>query len=421
MVRKWFAIALVLLSSMAQAQQVDYYLGHGIPFIPVGTNPGDSMKKIGGWLSETNSGKVDFASYNTWLDVQTQSYDLGNRVATGSNNPNAKVILMGHSMGGLRARSYLQSLSDYTNREKVRGLVTIDTPHHGAPLINGVPIFVGTTTGLYFVAFGGAFWDGLTSGNKVGNFLMMAAGGSLLDADIMPTGTSAQAVTAIAGSYFRGARDDLRPGSYLLKKLNTMTQDRTVQSCRWITQSYWVGWAWWARLETRWVQVCDQSVVKDVIAKPIANNVNVMSIVGTNHSLRSMIGKYAPGWGNTTLDVVGGVHLALGIVMFANWWNPWGYPAAGAHVALSGVWWGRDWVWYAVTGGTEGDAIVPKYSENMYTYGTAMGGNYGWAGSSPQDSVKEIPILHTQQDDATQVKNALRFYQNRTGLPPVNQ
>ena len=82
MFRKWCAIGLVLLSSMAQAQTVDYYLGHGIPFIPVGTNPGDSMKKIGGWLSGNGNGSVNWGSYNTWLDVQSQSSDLANRVAT---------------------------------------------------------------------------------------------------------------------------------------------------------------------------------------------------------------------------------------------------------------------------------------------------------------------------------------------------
>ena len=49
-----------------------------------------------------------------------------------SRSGKSKVILVGHSMGGLVSRSYIQSPA-YTTRNDVERLITLGTPHRGAP------------------------------------------------------------------------------------------------------------------------------------------------------------------------------------------------------------------------------------------------------------------------------------------------
>ncbi len=45
-----------------------------------------------------------------------------------SEQPDVKITLIGHSLGGLISRYYIQRLG---GKEKVRRLITIGTPHHG--------------------------------------------------------------------------------------------------------------------------------------------------------------------------------------------------------------------------------------------------------------------------------------------------
>ncbi len=62
---------------------------------------------------------------------------LGKEVGTAvklilERQPNAPITLVGHSRGGLAARAFLQTPS--TERNAVKGLLTIGTPHLGSPL-----------------------------------------------------------------------------------------------------------------------------------------------------------------------------------------------------------------------------------------------------------------------------------------------
>ena len=76
---------------------------------------------------------IDFSDSND-RTLAEQGIELGTvincvkTITTGTNNPLGKVILVGHSMGGLAARSYLQS----TRGSDVDQLITIGTPHRGA-------------------------------------------------------------------------------------------------------------------------------------------------------------------------------------------------------------------------------------------------------------------------------------------------
>jgi triacylglycerol esterase/lipase EstA (alpha/beta hydrolase family) len=53
-----------------------------------------------------------------------------------SNTDVDKILLAGHSQGGLRLRQYLQQVASPTAQAKVAGLITFGTPHKGAAIAN---------------------------------------------------------------------------------------------------------------------------------------------------------------------------------------------------------------------------------------------------------------------------------------------
>ncbi len=88
--------------------------------------------------------KDTFENYDVYLWKQDTSIPIGFNGITGSAkelsefiqpilaaHPGKKVILIGHSRGGLVCRSYM----NYNNQgDNVLGLITLGTPHHGAPM-----------------------------------------------------------------------------------------------------------------------------------------------------------------------------------------------------------------------------------------------------------------------------------------------
>lgn len=77
-----------------------------------------------------------YVRYNSGLHVSENGRALASlleRVAA----PFEEIVLLGHSMGGLVARSASHYGDASAWREKLRGLITLGTPHHGAPLERG--------------------------------------------------------------------------------------------------------------------------------------------------------------------------------------------------------------------------------------------------------------------------------------------
>lgn len=64
------------------------------------------------------------------------------RFVTGHVPPRARVSLVGHSLGGLVCRAYVQ---EHDERERVDRLVTIACPHQGTGIANVVPTSLGRT------------------------------------------------------------------------------------------------------------------------------------------------------------------------------------------------------------------------------------------------------------------------------------
>ncbi len=95
-------------------------------------------------ISFINKNKILFNNYDVYVWKQDTSIPIGFNGSTGSaqelseflqpvllSHPGRKVILIGHSRGGLVSRSYM----NYNNQgDKVLGLIALGTPHHGAPL-----------------------------------------------------------------------------------------------------------------------------------------------------------------------------------------------------------------------------------------------------------------------------------------------
>jgi pimeloyl-ACP methyl ester carboxylesterase len=83
-----------------------------------------------------------YLRYNSGLHVSTNGERLASlleQLVTSWPVPLDEIVLVGHSMGGLVARSACRFADDggHSWRTRVRALVTLGTPHHGAPLEQG--------------------------------------------------------------------------------------------------------------------------------------------------------------------------------------------------------------------------------------------------------------------------------------------
>lgn len=81
-----------------------------------------------------------YAHYNSGLHISTNGRGLADQleglVATWPV-PIDELALLGHSMGGLVARSACHAGADHAWRAHLRALITLGSPHHGAPLERG--------------------------------------------------------------------------------------------------------------------------------------------------------------------------------------------------------------------------------------------------------------------------------------------
>lgn len=83
-----------------------------------------------------------YLHYNSGLHISTNGAQLAalleELIAAWPTKP-AEIVLLGHSMGGLVARSaaHLGDAAGQTWRRSLRSLITLGAPHHGAPLERG--------------------------------------------------------------------------------------------------------------------------------------------------------------------------------------------------------------------------------------------------------------------------------------------
>jgi pimeloyl-ACP methyl ester carboxylesterase len=94
--------------------------------------------KYGGEISAQSTAAIRAADFYTWnfssnhrLSYREQAGELAqgiNQVLVA--NQCSKIVLAGHSMGGLAARAFIQ----FVAAEQVHALITLGTPHYGSPL-----------------------------------------------------------------------------------------------------------------------------------------------------------------------------------------------------------------------------------------------------------------------------------------------
>jgi pimeloyl-ACP methyl ester carboxylesterase len=83
-----------------------------------------------------------YLHYNSGLHISTNGRELAGlleRLVRAWPAPVEDISLLGHSMGGLVARSacHAAELEDFAWRDKVRRLICLGSPHHGSPLEQG--------------------------------------------------------------------------------------------------------------------------------------------------------------------------------------------------------------------------------------------------------------------------------------------
>jgi pimeloyl-ACP methyl ester carboxylesterase len=78
-----------------------------------------------------------YAQYNSGLHISTNGRELADQLArlvAAWPVPIDDLVLIGHSMGGLVARSACHAGADHAWRARLGALITLGSPHHGAPL-----------------------------------------------------------------------------------------------------------------------------------------------------------------------------------------------------------------------------------------------------------------------------------------------
>lgn len=103
-------------------------------FAPVYQGFYDYMEAQGFGYEKSEDGKVFYDFVYDWRkDNRTWTADLDRKVNQARSETHSdKVILIGHSMGGIQIRLYM---NDPANAKKVAGVVFLATPHHGAPQV----------------------------------------------------------------------------------------------------------------------------------------------------------------------------------------------------------------------------------------------------------------------------------------------
>lgn len=116
------------------------------------------------------AGYQQVISINTppWRDIETLSEELAKKVdELRIHSKSEKVILIGHSMGGLIARNYVQSRG---GSAYVKTMVTLGSPHHGSKLAPfalstmGKSLLPGTE---FLIRFNSVPWPATTAATSI--------------------------------------------------------------------------------------------------------------------------------------------------------------------------------------------------------------------------------------------------------------
>lgn len=403
---RWITLSAVALLPGAFAQRMGFELAHGINsgygmFQEAMTTPNgrqtleqylqklDGVARVQGVTCNTKAFDVNQQVYENACESHTTSYAKSvNQLARDVD----KMILVGHSQGGLRSREFLQSVGDRNGdfslaRSKVTGLVTMGSPLNGAAIAQNAPGFAAWNIGLLFTSsMASSFWASGQASAWQGPAAAIAAA-------VVPILITNHVVNDVVGA----GRGDMSPNSAMVGRHNNY-------QCRWVLtkQASQVGMGSFS--VGQWTQVCD---MQNPAYRPLPARVAVMNVVGQDNHLDHFVGLNGhpikvmadavgllngipiANWVSTPLSNLltaiatatngeavwvaarMGTATYFGVLAAATWaiawmpWNWWQIPAAIAQTALATEFAALPWVWNAVVVGSgRGDSIVPEDSQN---------------------------------------------------------
>ncbi|MFN8243016.1 MAG: choice-of-anchor D domain-containing protein [Ferruginibacter sp.] len=135
----------------------------------------------------------DFFLYDNRFVVPTDINTLLTR-ARNNNISAGKVDVIAHSMGGLIARYYLQS-TGYSQKQDIHKLITINTPHSGAPIANLLTNTTSVTADAARIVaeplanqiFNGSIYNGAISDLSINSNALMYLNSSTLNNGVVPS------------------------------------------------------------------------------------------------------------------------------------------------------------------------------------------------------------------------------------------
>jgi triacylglycerol esterase/lipase EstA (alpha/beta hydrolase family) len=280
----------------------------------------------------------EFLNKENWFDANSNAVD--------------KILLAGHSQGGLRLRQYLQQVASPTAQNKVAGLITFGTPHKGAAIAN--------------------------NGNGVASSITLGVLGPLA---IYNPGVGIVAAIPILGfvnqqvQNFGGrAFDEMKVDSDFVNRLN----NKVTKSCGWSVRNEWrQGWFGIWYVVQHWTQTCVENSYPGY--KEIPRNVILKAVIGQDNEIDNMIG-------DTGFNLKG-ARIALGIwsgalaAMFVaaaiiQWWTAWWFlPAAAMMYNAAAICFDLPNIWKRAVGSWSGDGFMTEDSQDFLSLN--VGGNRG--------------------------------------------
>lgn len=267
-----FLLALsvfLLYPSFCAKAQTFWVFNHGVSDIPASFNY--LTRNLG--LSSTQYRSPDFREDSTTKTLMDQAVRLRTDLDLNAYAPRAKkIILVGHSQGGLRARRYLQreltrDSSRPVNTSKIRGLALIGTPNYGAHAAINYPGFLDQVEAIVAITLTYTV-IGTPLLNEVRSFK------NFLVNQLIPARFGGPSLT------------QMKPGSPFLSELNNYS----LTACTTRSTSSTASFLWGTKQITSSSQSCGTGTYPGF--KGIPSNTYVMSIVGQNSSLANAASAY---------------------------------------------------------------------------------------------------------------------------------
>jgi pimeloyl-ACP methyl ester carboxylesterase len=320
----------------AMTQDLYWVFSHGI------RADGSGFNTLRSSLGVTSTSIAD--DYN-WKGqtLANQAVELAKDINAISTVSTKKLVVVGHSQGGLRVRQYVQQTGDgatyRADRDRVRGLAVIGTPNYGAPIANNGPILVAQAFNSVAAVFTYGVW-------LPGAY-----------AALQPPIYSAS--QWIIDDYVGAAIDEMRPDSTFVNRLNNAPQ----QSCNWQSYTHRHYFLWWSWSETHWYEVCEDVDFSGF--KPIPSNVATMNIIGQNSHFDNWVRASFPPILDRQFWAVAST--AISALLWALALTTFGatIPAAIAFTNLAIFLWALPAMWARALGSDKNDILIPEYSQTL--------------------------------------------------------